>query len=928
MGGKFMNLKRIFSLVLAFTMLISTAAFAATVPNETIVIGDAAYDLQALADDNFTEEILGKYLGNEAEFYFKNPDGEWVNSLNKSVEPNLPSTITLKKGDGTVEVIEIGEEEPPAELKVVEISAIDDINVEFGGEYTLPAEVEVTLSDGTVVSVPVIWDETGVDVNVAGTYVVVGTLDLSALENVEATDKTASVNVIVAEEVRIPATLTTEAEAIINAVVGDEVSVTYTVKDANDKAVKNEDVRVRAKSFGTVVEEQVLTTDENGQVTFSYTSIDGRTDLLEAVVLSKPTLRNTAVTVEWVETAAKVEVVNPTADGFLVNTAAAATAKPELATIKYVATFIDADGNPLADGEVVTVELNGFTGTLTGVGDNEFTGSGTTYTATLANGDGTAVLEFTTNTAEKIQPTFYYDADASGYLTSQDPRIVAKEVEVVNATTQEPTFTLELKEVDEDNGINTAVEEVDGVLQVQVGSTVEYTLTAVDQYGNPFIGTAQLSHKNLLDNLAGNDGNEGLIDFAVDEVGGGDTTAATSVNFDTEDTNADGTIELRVQNGNVGDFTNLVVWFDADGDGKLDADETSVESQTIEFVAVPVAVLTSMDITANLTTVVADGTNKVTYTVELLDADGNAFNASSSNVDVIVELYQDGEKLDQNSSATTVDGLGTLNVGTYVAATSTNENVLITGINAANGKFDFTVLPAAADAGSSFYPVVTVDVNKDGEIQSDETITVQGAAFTATALPNSYEATLSKTNLVAGETVDITITALDSSNDIEVNFDGEYIVKVEILDGSSSTLRTYNRKANFVDGVATASVPVELVSSNKIKVTMPLGTSNTATTVEVLTVEAAAASALAVNASNELFVADEFGNKVDYDFEGLATVTTDGTFSGTLDDENTMVLSIVDGDLKEGSTALTFTGSAGDTLTIELSNGDSFSITL
>jgi len=742
--------------------------------------------------------------------------------------------------------------------------------------------------------------------------------------------------------------------------------VNFTVEDEDEDGVEGTEVRVRAiNAAGDVVEEQVLTTDANGQVTFTYTSIDGRTDTIEAVVLEKPTLRDSSVTVEWVETAASVTVENPATEGFIVS--GATNVADELKTIKYVATFTDENGQPLADNEVVSVKLTtedltatSATVTLTSgaTSNNEFTlSAGTVYTATLANGDGTAVLEFTVDQPAKVTPLFFVDANDDAIVDNDEPRAEGATVEVVDGTTQEPTFTLELKEVDEDNNVNTKVEEVDGVLQVQQGSTVEYTLTAVDQYGNPFIGTAQLSHKNLLDNLAGNDGNEGSIDFAVDEVNGGDTTPATTVTFDTEDTDADGTIELRVQNGAVGDLTNLVVWFDADTDGNLDTDEVSVETQTIEFVAVPEAVLTSMDIEADATTVVADGTNEVEYTVELLDADGNALDVSGAgdSVDVIVELYQDGDKLDQSSSATKVDGVGTLAVGTYGVA---GENVKITGIDAGDGKFDFTVLPAAADAGSEFYPVVYVDVNSNGTIEADETITVQGAAFTATAEPASYEIELSTTEVTAGDTVDITITALDSTSETEVNFDGEHIVEVLLAADTTSTAapaKTYLRTANFVDGVATVTVPVELVANDDVLVSITVnGTTNTAdfdgsaaadNDDGDLTIEAGEPAKLVVDGSNNLLIADQYGNTADsdgtaisYNFKGIAKVTNvDGTFNDGVTDtlvpdaEGNAYIEIVDGKVTSDGTTQVYYDKAGTdpaTLTLELANGDTFSVTV
>jgi len=851
----------------------------------------------------------------------------------------------------------------PDELKVEIVSAINATTVEVTFNQEVTAEDGLTFSfDGSAVAA----ENVAYDGSTATLTVAEMADDTDYAVVVSDSEGNELVNQTVAFDYNEITTLTTDADSTINAVVGTSVSVNFTVEDEDEDGVEGTEVRVRAiNAAGDVVEEQVLTTDANGQVTFTYTSIDGRTDTIEAVVLEKPTLRDSSVTVEWVETAASVTVENPATEGFIVS--GATNVADELKTIKYVATFTDENGQPLADNEVVSVKLTtedltatSATVTLTSgaTSNNEFTlSAGTVYTATLANGDGTAVLEFTVDQPAKVTPLFFVDANDDAIVDNDEPRAEGATVEVVDGTTQEPTFTLELKEVDEDNNVNTKVEEVDGVLQVQQGSTVEYTLTAVDQYGNPFIGTAQLSHKNLLDNLAGNDGNEGSIDFAVDEVNGGDTTPATTVTFDTEDTDADGTIELRVQNGAVGDLTNLVVWFDADTDGNLDTDEVSVETQTIEFVAVPEAVLTSMDIEADATTVVADGTNEVEYTVELLDADGNALDVSGAgdSVDVIVELYQDGDKLDQSSSATKVDGVGTLAVGTYGVA---GENVKITGIDAGDGKFDFTVLPAAADAGSEFYPVVYVDVNSNGTIEADETITVQGAAFTATAEPASYEIELSTTEVTAGDTVDITITALDSTSETEVNFDGEHIVEVLLAADTTSTAapaKTYLRTANFVDGVATVTVPVELVANDDVLVSITVnGTTNTAdfdgsaaadNDDGDLTIEAGEPAKLVVDGSNNLLIADQYGNTADsdgtaisYNFKGIAKVTNvDGTFNDGVTDtlvpdaEGNAYIEIVDGKVTSDGTTQVYYDKAGTdpaTLTLELANGDTFSVTV
>lgn len=744
-------------------------------------------------------------------------------------------------------------------------------------------------------------------------------------------------------------TLTTDAPALTNAVVGQQVALSFTLKDEDGDAIAGKQIRVRSTTGATVNAEQTLTTDAEGKVTFSYTSIDGRTDTVEAVVLEKPTLRK-SVSVEWVETGSAVTVTNPTATGFIVDTATNVPATTQ--TIKYTAKFVDTNGAPLADGTKVYVNLGGFTGTFSPGTNNEFAavaGSTTLREATLDNGDGTAVLEFTTDTAESITPTFYQDADQSGVtgalglanFTAQDARITAKTIEVVDGTTQTPTFTLALQE---GATVNQKVTAVTSGYEVEQGSTVEYTLTAVDQYGNPFVGTAKLGHQALLDNLAGNDGAKGSIQFDASDDGAATYTSspATSIAFGTIDADGDGKVEVQLSAGNDGDVTTPVIWVDKDGDNKLDTNEVKLEGAQVKFVAAVTPAVASMTSTADLTSVV--GANPVTYTVNLKDAKGNAFDASTlGSQNVIVKLFKDGEAVDLSAVGAAVVADGSVGSG---SGSVVGTDYAIGGIDT-TGTFTFTVTPDAADKGSSFYPVVYVDLNGNGSVEADETVSVQGPTFNAIAEPDHYAFELSKNEVVAGETVTLTVTAYDNTNAVETDFDGSQVIDVLLAADTgtpAATDKSYLRTANFVDGVATISVPVNVVVNDDIKITLGVGTTSSANfdgdagatpgndaNDADLTVTAAEASKLAVNGSNELITVDQFGNAADYDLAtGVATVTVEGgTFSGTLNAENQMQLQVVNGALQDASgTPLTFTGAAEDKLTIVLSNGKTFVITL
>ena len=82
-----------------------------------------------------------------------------------------------------------GEEEEIPETRVIDsIGALDPIEAETGTAaeaLKLPETVQVTLDDGSKISVPVEWSCEEYDPNTAGDYVFLGTLDLSALEDVE-----------------------------------------------------------------------------------------------------------------------------------------------------------------------------------------------------------------------------------------------------------------------------------------------------------------------------------------------------------------------------------------------------------------------------------------------------------------------------------------------------------------------------------------------------------------------------------------------------------------------------------------------------------------------------------------------------------------------------------------------------------------------
>lgn len=221
---------RILSLAIAFVFLFSSVAMAA-IPVNSVILNDKAYSVEYLMDPANLQEINEQAAAaSDSGNLFYNLEGQtdgWYGIMTQQPVSDedlaaLPE-IEYKDAEGNVTRYAAGNGDPVSdELTVESVSAIEPINVANGtaqADIGLPAEVEITLSDDTKVTVPVSWACDNYDPATAGTYTFVGTLDLSGLENVAATDKTASVDVVVAE-----AQLAVESVSAIN---GTTVEVAF-----------------------------------------------------------------------------------------------------------------------------------------------------------------------------------------------------------------------------------------------------------------------------------------------------------------------------------------------------------------------------------------------------------------------------------------------------------------------------------------------------------------------------------------------------------------------------------------------------------------------------------------------------------------------------------------------------------------------------
>lgn len=203
--------RKILGLAIALIMLFSSTipAFAA-MPIDTVIVENKAYDFEYF--QNNAEAILDVQAALDAgENVYVKFDGGILNVvINEFLENSeeLPEVEYYDK-DGNVTRYEAGDGDPvESEFKVIEISAIEDITVEFGGELVLPKTVKATLDneEATEVTLAIEWAENEeFDAEVAGDYTFTGTLSKVEGEEVEFTipeDKaTVTVKVTVEEEV-------------------------------------------------------------------------------------------------------------------------------------------------------------------------------------------------------------------------------------------------------------------------------------------------------------------------------------------------------------------------------------------------------------------------------------------------------------------------------------------------------------------------------------------------------------------------------------------------------------------------------------------------------------------------------------------------------------------------------------------------------
>lgn len=805
------------------------------------------------------------------------------------------------------------------ELQVVSVSAIENITVEFGGELVLPETVKATLDneEATEVTLAIEWAENEeFNAEVAGDYEFTGTLSKVEGEEVEFTipEDKATVTVKVTVEEEVVEALRVESVSAINA---------KTLKVEFNNAIAEQD---QAKVTFDVKRGTIATTVE------TTWAEDGKSvELARATNLLAGTYTVTVGGLEFAE-GANVGTVEVEAQEI---------ASLEIATDNVII------GNPVdlvynakdQYGEKMDVTADKIAWTV--VNTTDITRAVTAGTGTPATDKVIKLDTSATNVDDVLRVTAFLTAD---------PTIkVVKEVTVSNVFTQE--FAL---------GTVVLPEGKTRLDQAVSAYDVELSYTAADNYGEAVklpasqtgatIGeiTFVSSNEDLVKvaNMATDA--KSKLTFKVEAAKSGKATL-TALNNSTGETSS---VEIEVfataapATAEFGEFKDgaEIVAGDAAGTAKLGITFFDQYGEAIEDDTYTIGTDFNVTVTGAGTLTVTpalvggymvfDDSNATagTYTITLVH---KTTGASASTQVTVNEARVPNELKVKTAPDASVEVAGTTDVTFEVYD---QYGKLIPFGNLTPYTIDVTYSNAGTTASVVNTTLTSYTETITGNAAGTETITFtlnSGAPITAIDAQEfeievidalaSLDVTVDKTEYTAGDTATVTIKAESAVGTVHTDYNKTEVAEIAV--GSNKYLRT----VTFVNGVATTTVPVEEAGATvTINATVNAKTDGTAPTVKVIAAEANKLIVIDNAGAKELFVSDAYGNVADYDFTGIVTVTGDvAGFSGTLNAEKQMQIKIVDGVVTDTSdVALTFTGSADDTLTIELSNGDTFSITL
>jgi len=773
-----------------------------------------------------------------------------------------------------------------------------------------------------------------------------------------------------------------------NKTIGQNFVATVKLADEDGDVMPNESVKLEAagaydtNSLEPAVE-LTATTDANGIATFTWTTAHDGFQNFEVYSVTKPVVRDDAM-VTW--TLADTSLVT------VVETAAVSLS--DGSSKEFNVTFKNANGSAKTTGDVF-VDMD-VTGTGGSAADTDFT----VYVRDLSVADDTAdnawveatsvsfaISKFTldnagagqnvtadgkmrflvvnaskrsgTNTVkattDKLVPTFFYDEATTtvGTLQAKDPRAVGSAISYVAAI---PTFTWAASTAE----------------TIAVGDTKEYTLTITDQYGKPFIGNAELTNVEAVDNLAGTINSAGTIKYAVNANGDSDyadtavgadyypndiaaATISTNISIDTVPLMGTTEYVVEVSAGTNGLYATPLVYFDTNTNvAGYDAADAQATATKVTF-ATPA--LTSLTITEP-TTKNATIAGTLDYKVEVKDQFGNAITPKASGIDIGFLLFDaDGNEVAAGGDwfgANSLTATTNYSDGSVADAGAAGNEIfyLANGTDFAGNETDADVritIPGATPAG-----VYTMKVFLDGDgtvaadqlLQGDETVytytfTVDAQVvddYSLTSAGAGALFTADKTNgfdYVADEAANVTLvyTALDQSGNA-VNVTADTVIDFTITNNGDDVITA--------SGLDTANVTIGADEAKTVKKTMAANSNNATITInkaagEEATVDVSAqitGNAATAKATDLLLVkgANKLANNGDRTISG--TVKAYDTLTNTTDGLHLIVQTAfgyfyvnptpaatkvtVDGNTGLGEAQLESTLTVGDTIVIVL----------
>ena len=571
------------------------------------------------------------------------------------------------------------------------------------------------------------------------------------------------------------ATTLTMTNEVLEQTVSQDFTASFTLVDEDGDAMANEEIVVEitnANNFSSDIQ-ATITTDETGVATYTWTRTHDVNDTVEAYVANAATVRDTA-TVSWNLAGAYVSVEETSSvtlgDGTtkVYNVEAKNADGSDFVGDLYVSLAGTAGINIATNVkiETVTAEDDGTTSTAA---DAAIVRDSNTL-AHIPIGDGTAQLRiYNTNaTIDSVTPTFYYNADAGASATALDPEDPRMQGATISYVAQELNLAF-------DPAVNATVAN---------NSTQTVTVTATDQFGNPYRGTLDIGYLEALDAVSeGTADPSGTAAIDIDYNQDGTATAGAADAFDEvsfafstgADTDNNSVFDLTLTSTAAANAT-LVVWADANDDDAIDSDETSATSGTYTFEAPTVTTITIEPATANVApggivefeaTFVdqfGEAIQDADIEVALFDADGSA----AANATVDVDSNDDGDYGDVGEDSG-VAAFADIDMTTFAAG----DNTLSFRIDdaAANDEITIFVYEDADDG----------DAYDQGEVFASATTTVEDSVLTSGTLSSTFAAgavidTATGTGIndvatsAAGDTNEATVTyqLVDQSSE---NFD-------------------------------------------------------------------------------------------------------------------------------------------------------------